>query len=180
VSRCVEPLTDDVSVVQLAQRGDSAAFGRLYSTYARLVHGILISRVPAADVEDLLQDVFMQAMEKLHTLRDPGAFGGWIAAIARHRAVDHLRRRPHTTDLPDNLAAAESGNAQAFELLAVIRTLPDAYRETLALRLVEGLTGPEIAACTGLTPASVRVNLHRGMKQLRERLGILERNVTGA
>ena len=50
-----------------------------------------------------------------------------------------------------------------------IRSLPEAYRETLVLRLVEGMTGPEIAARTGLTAASVRVNLHRGMKMLRER-----------
>ena len=56
-------------------------------------------------------------------------------------------------------------------MLKTIRSLPDAYRETLVLRLVEGLTGPEIADRTGLTPASVRVNLHRGMKLLRDRLG---------
>ena len=61
----------------------------------------------------------------------------------------------------------------ALAVLGVIRTLPEAYRETLVLRLVEGMTGPEIAARTGLTAASVRVNLHRGMKQLRERLGVL-------
>ena len=59
---------------------------------------------------------------------------------------------------------------EARRLLAIVRTLPDAYRETLVLRLVEGLTGPEIAERTGLTPASVRVNLHRGMKLLREKL----------
>ena len=52
----------------------------------------------------------------------------------------------------------------------MIRSLPEAYRETLVLRLVEGMTGPEIAERTGLTPASVRVNLHRGMKMLREKL----------
>jgi RNA polymerase sigma-70 factor (ECF subfamily) len=62
---------------------------------------------------------------------------------------------------------------EALAVLDVIRTLPEAYRETLVLRLVEGMTGPEIAARTGLTAASVRVNLHRGMKQLRERLGVL-------
>jgi RNA polymerase sigma-70 factor (ECF subfamily) len=55
-------------------------------------------------------------------------------------------------------------------VLAVIRSLPEAYREPLILRLVEGMTGGEIAARTGLTPASVRVNLHRGMKQLRRKL----------
>ena len=57
------------------------------------------------------------------------------------------------------------------KLLAIVRSLPEAYRETLVLRLVEGMTGPEIAARTGLTAASVRVNLHRGMKMLREKLG---------
>jgi RNA polymerase sigma-70 factor (ECF subfamily) len=55
-------------------------------------------------------------------------------------------------------------------VLAIVRELPDAYRETLILRLVEGMTGPEIAQRTGLSPGSVRVNLHRGMKLLRERL----------
>ena len=55
-------------------------------------------------------------------------------------------------------------------MLAAIRALPEAYRETLVLRLVEGMTGPEIAERTGLTAGSVRVNLYRGMKQLRERL----------
>ena len=55
-------------------------------------------------------------------------------------------------------------------MIATIRTLPEAYRETLVLRLVEGMTGPEIAERTGLTAASVRVNLHRGMKLLREKL----------
>ncbi len=52
-------------------------------------------------------------------------------------------------------------------MLALIRTLPNAYRETLVLRLVEGLTGPEISERTGMTPGSVRVNLSRGMAQLR-------------
>jgi RNA polymerase sigma-70 factor (ECF subfamily) len=61
---------------------------------------------------------------------------------------------------------------EAAEALRLIRTLPDAYTETLVLRLVEGMTGPEIAERTGLTPASVRVNLHRGMKLLREKLGM--------
>jgi DNA-directed RNA polymerase specialized sigma24 family protein len=55
-------------------------------------------------------------------------------------------------------------------ILGIVRSLSEAYRETLILRLVEGMTGPEIAARTGLTPGSVRVNLHRGMQQLREKL----------
>jgi RNA polymerase sigma-70 factor (ECF subfamily) len=77
-----------------------------------------------------------------------------------------------SVELPDDLAGHDTTESRtdALAVLEVIRTLPDAYRETLVLRLVEGLTGPEIAERTGLTPASVRVNLHRGMKLLRERL----------
>jgi RNA polymerase sigma-70 factor (ECF subfamily) len=60
--------------------------------------------------------------------------------------------------------------AEARAILEVIRSLPEAYSETLVLRLVEGMTGAEIAERTGLTPGSVRVNLHRGMKLLREKL----------
>ena len=71
----------------------------------------------------------------------------------------------------EELAHAERPSAEAAEALEAIRALPEAYRETLVLRLVEGMTGPEIAARTGLQPASVRVNLHRGMKLLREKLG---------
>jgi len=69
------------------------------------------------------------------------------------------------------VAYAEAGTEpEALEVMDTIRAMPDAYRETLILRLVEGLTGPEIAEQTGLTADSVRVNLHRGMKMLREKL----------
>jgi RNA polymerase sigma-70 factor (ECF subfamily) len=55
--------------------------------------------------------------------------------------------------------------------IAAIQSLPEAYRETLMLRFVAGLNGPEIAARTGLTHGSVRVNLHRGVEMLRKKLG---------
>ncbi len=164
-------LSPDVVLVDAARAGDSEAFGRLYASYTRLVHGVLLSRVPRDEVDDLLQDVFLVAFRKLHTLRDPAAFGPWLAMIARNRAHDYYRHTPETAELPDDIAAADPTEAEAAAILELIQTLPDAYRETLVLRLVEGMTGPEIAERTGLTPASVRVNLHRGMKQLREKLG---------
>jgi RNA polymerase sigma-70 factor (ECF subfamily) len=138
-----------------------------------MVHGILLSRVPRREADDLVQDVFLTALRKLHTLRDGATFGPWLAIITRNRATDFLRRARPVGPLPDGLEGRPAGSlAEADEILAVIRTLPEAYRETLAMRLVEQLTGPEIAERTGLTPASVRVNLHRGMKQLRQRLGL--------
>jgi RNA polymerase sigma-70 factor, ECF subfamily len=162
---------DEVRLVEAARTGDRAAFGALYERYVRMVHGLMLARVPHACVDDLVQDVFLMAMRRLSSLRHAAAFGAWLAAIARHRAVDYLRRRPVVeVPLPDEAAGGDADRTEALEILGILRTLPEAYRETLVLRLVEGMTGPEIAERTGLTPASVRVNLNRGMKLLRARL----------
>jgi RNA polymerase sigma-70 factor (ECF subfamily) len=162
----------DARLVEAVRRGDRESFGQLYELYAPMVHGILLARVPWDEVDDLVQDVFLVAFKRINTLREAGAFGGWLAMIARNRAVDFYRRKRETEELPENLAQKSSVDPEAAEALRLIRTLPEAYRETLVLRLVEGMTGPEIAERTGLTPASVRVNLHRGMKLLREKLGM--------
>jgi RNA polymerase sigma-70 factor (ECF subfamily) len=157
-------------VVEAARRGDRTAFGELYHAFARMVHGILLARVPRPDVDDLVHDVFLSALRRLSSLRDPAAFGPWLGMIARNRANDYHRRSRELVELPADLARDDPPEAEALQALEVIRSLPEVYRETLILRLVEGMTGPEIAERTGLTPASVRVNLHRGMKQLREKL----------
>jgi RNA polymerase sigma-70 factor, ECF subfamily len=164
----------EVLLVRSVLAGDCNSFGRLYDIYAPLVHGVLLARVPRSEVDDLVQDIFLHAFKKLHTLRDWAAFGPWIAMIARNRAMDFHRRSRETVEVTDDLRSSDTSIVRAKEILELIRGLPEAYRETLVLRLVEGMTGPEIAARTGLTPASVRVNLHRGMKQLREKLGCQE------
>jgi RNA polymerase sigma-70 factor, ECF subfamily len=174
----IEPPQKETAIefvlVKAVLDGDREAFGRLYDLYAALVHGILLARVPRAEVDDLVQDIFFHAFKKLHTLRDWSAFGPWVAMIARNRAMDFHRRSRATVELSEDLRASDSSTNKAVEILELIRGLPDAYRETLALRLVEGMTGPEIANRTGLTPASVRVNLHRGLKLLREKLRLME------
>ena len=160
----------EARLVEAAQAGDRAAYGRLYDRFAPMVHGLLLSRVPRADVDDLVHDVFLQAMRRQSSLRNAEAFGGWLATIARNRARDHWRRGEDTAPLPAEVAGAPHPEGDALAVLAAIRRLPEAYRETLVLRLVEGMTGPEIAERTGLQPGSVRVNLHRGMQMLREAL----------
>lgn len=163
---------EDARLVRAARVGDSSAFERLYARYAPIVHGLLLARTNANDVEDLVQEVFLTAWRRLDDLRDPAAFGGWVATIARHRAVDVHRRRTADVELPPDLATRANApeSMEARVALDAIRSLPEAYRDTLMLRLVEGLSGPEIAQRTGLTAASVRVNLHRGMKLLRAKL----------
>ena len=175
----------DPAVVERARSGDRRAFAVLHARYARMVHGILLTRLAAADAEDATQDVFLLAWQRLGDLSDPAAFGGGLAHVARNHAID-VGRKARRRRLVDSLLAAWDGscawmglgavsgafaNQDAGRILDTIRGLPEAYRETLAMRLVEGLSGPEISELTGLTPGSVRVNLHRGMELLSAQLG---------
>jgi len=172
----VPAIPEDDGLVRAAAAGDRAAFGELYVRYARLVHGILLSRVPPEEADDLVQDVFLSAMRQLRGLRTVAAFRGWLAAIARNRAMDHFRQSRPRVPLEETMMqeSPRTSGLEALEALDLIRRLPEAYRETMILRLVEGMTGPEIARETGLTADSVRVNLCRGMKMLRGLLGGVE------
>ncbi len=169
------PVRELVAVVTAARRGDRAAFAELYRRFSRAVHGVALTRVQYRDAGDLVQDTFAIALERLPQLLDDAAFPGWLLSIARHRAIDHLRVQRQTEELIDAPSdVRHSASAEVAQVLEALRGLPEAYQETMVLRLVEGMTGPEIAEQTGLSPGSVRVNLHRGMKLLRERLGIVQ------
>ncbi|MGZ3438002.1 MAG: RNA polymerase sigma factor [Polyangia bacterium] len=163
-------------LIRSAAAGDQRAFAELHARYAGMVHAILLARLPPAEAEDQVQEVFLVAWKKLGQLDDPAGFGAWLGTIARNRAVDSWRRRRPTEALPDawpdDQRASSSDVAEVRHVLDAIRSLPDAYRETLVMRLCEGMSGPEIAAVTGLEPGSVRINLHRGMKLLRDKLGV--------
>ena len=174
----VTEMSTDEALVSAARAGDRPAFGLLYDRYARMVHGILLCRVPPRDVDDLVQEVFLLALRQLRSLRDVSRFGAWLSTITRNRANDFYRKTNPADRATDPVAEEQAENRtndhaveqEAAMTLAVLRTLPETYRESLTLRLVEGLTGPEIAARLGLTHGSVRVNLHRGMQMLREKL----------
>lgn len=163
-----------------ARSGDRAAFRRLYESHAGAVRAVLLARrgVTAADADDLTQEVFLTAWSKLHRLRDPSVFGPWVLSIARRKWLTWLRwgrARPAFRLVGGWEPSRRGGDpvdrgGDAERVLRAIRALPGAYRETLVMRLVEGMSGPMIAARTGLSHGSVRVNLTRGMALLRQRL----------
>ena len=179
---------EEDSLVGAARDGDRAAFGRLYGRYARMVHGILLARVPPREVDDLVQEVFLSALRQLHSLRDLSRFGAWLGTITRNRANDYFRKaipkekvtEPVSEGQAESRTTNSSAEQEAAAILAVVRGLPESYREPLILRLVEGMTGPEIAVRTGLTHGSVRVNLCRGMQLLREKLAETARGTSCA
>ena len=160
-------------VVAAARDGAPGAFDEIHRRFAGVVHGIALAYVRPSDAEDVTQEVFVRVHRTLGTLRDPAAFPAWICRVARNAARDHARsarRRPESAPLPDGRAAppAPAGDDELrARALRCIARLPEAYRETLFLRLAEGLSGPEIAERTGMTGDSVRVNLCRGMAMLR-------------
>ena len=111
--------------MRAAAEGDRGAFGELYVRYARMVHGILLARVPPPEAEDLVQEVFLSAMKQLRGLRTAAAFRGWLGTIARNRAMDHHRRARETTPIELLDPPAPRGAAQdAFLVLDQIRRLP--------------------------------------------------------
>jgi RNA polymerase sigma-70 factor (ECF subfamily) len=168
-----ESVRDVAALVARARRGERDAFAAFHARFARFVHAVLLVHAPRDDVEDLHQEVFVVAWRKLATLREDERASAWLATIARHAAQRRRAGRVDHAPLPAQLedrSAAPRGALDGARLVEILRTLPEAYRETLALRLIEGFDGREIAAATGLTHGSVRVNLHRGMQLLREKL----------
>lgn len=174
LSRQIAPL------VALARRGDRGSWSTLYDLYAPVVHAVLLVRVGSPDADDLTQDVFVAAMRKIGSLRDDAMFVPWLCSMARRRAGTLFRVRSLFRRALPRAAEAKPAHAEApaihetpitpLQLLDAIRSLPEAYHETLALRLIEQLEGQEIARRLGLTHGSVRVNLTRGMKLLRDKL----------
>src|SRR5437764_6415633 len=107
-------------IVRAVAAGDRDAFSRLYADYSRMVHAILLGRVPRRDVDDLVQDVFLTVYTRIRELREPAAFGGWIAAIARNRATDYLRQSREQVDLPAELPGGDAIEAETFAVLDFI------------------------------------------------------------
>jgi RNA polymerase sigma-70 factor (ECF subfamily) len=166
---------DVAASIAAARAGDAAAFAWLYRRFVPIVHGIALARVGPSDADDVVQETFLALHRHVATLRDAAALPGWLCAVAANAAISRRRRRardpaPAVFDDPEARPPAADDAVLRAHVLTAIQALPDAYRTALVWRLVEGLPGPEIAARTGLTPGSVRVNLCKGMAMLRERL----------
>ncbi|WP_351229543.1 RNA polymerase sigma factor [Streptomyces sp. NPDC002133] len=168
--------------VARAQEGDEGAFVRVYQVVQPGLLGYLRGLV-GEDAEDVASDAWLEIARDLGRFRGDGAgFRGWTATIARHRALDHLRkqrRRPQTSlleqdvlELPGGRDTADAAleSVSTEQALALIRSLPQDQAEAVLLRVVVGLDGPAAARVLGKRPGAVRSAAHRGLKRLAERL----------
>lgn len=176
---------DDQELAARAQAGDLTAYETLVTRYQRLVYRVLWSRgTPADDIEELAQDTFVRAWERLSTYDTQLPFKAWLVRVATNLSVDRYRaqmRRPAPVELPEDLDSAshrpgDDPAATAVErerqarLYAELRGLPDAYREALVLRFIEDLSYNEIAATLGIPLGSVKTRIFRGRELLKTRL----------
>ncbi|MDH6441248.1 RNA polymerase sigma factor (sigma-70 family) [Streptomyces sp. SAI-144] len=172
------------AAVARAQDGDENAFAVAYRIMQPGLLGYLRGIV-GEDAEDVASDAWLEIARNLGRFKGDGAgFRGWTATIARHRAVDHLRRqrvRPRSganeQDVLD-LPGPHSTHEQALETLSteraleLVRGLPQDQAEAVLLRVVVGLDGPAAARVLGKRPGAVRTAAHRGLKRLARQLGV--------
>ncbi|MFI6566242.1 RNA polymerase sigma factor [Streptomyces sp. NPDC050534] len=166
------------TAVARAQEGDEASFARAYRIVQPGLLGYLRGIV-GDDAEDVASDAWLEIARDLGRFKGDGAgFRGWTATIARHRALDHLRRqkvRPRSAGFDADvleLAGPHSTHDQALEALSteraleLVRSLPPDQAEAVLLRVVVGLDGPSAARVLGKRPGAVRTAAHRGLKRL--------------
>lgn len=153
----------------MIEAGTRNAHGELH---ARL-RPFVARRVPASDVDDVVQDVFLRLQRGIASLRDEERFGAWVYQVARSAIADHRRsraRHPLTEKEPDEPAA--EADEPAVDLAAYVAPfvamLPSPYREALTLTELEGLTQKEAAEMMGISLSGMKSRVQRGRAQLRQ------------
>jgi RNA polymerase sigma-70 factor (ECF subfamily) len=154
--------------VRQAQAGDRAAFLPLVEAHwQRLVS---LSRSVAGDLEaeDIVQDGLVLAWQRLGRLRDPGAFGSWLARIVLRLSLKKARQRPPSISLeqaPEPAAPADPG--PGVDVARLLAALAPRQRAVMHLTVVEGMSDGEIAPLLGITPGSVRAHRHKARTRLQ-------------
>ena len=157
-------------LMQLAQSGDRRAYAALLEQCERWLRRFFVRRIPPSALDDLVQDTLMSVHRKRDSYDPQRPFLPWLAAIARYRWVDHLRKvyRADETELPAEISV----DPQAEEVVAKVSIdrllghLPDRQASAIRLVKIDGLSIEESSAQMGQTPSWVKVNIHRGFKKL--------------
>lgn len=171
--------TDDVT---LAARGDRRAFERVYREHANRVFSVCVRMVgDRGKAEELTQDVFVRAWEKLETFRAEAQFSTWLHRLAVNVVLNDRqaegRRRKRMDDGVEDMDAIAYGDVRplpvpglSLDLEAAIAALPNGARKVFVLHDVEGYTHEEIGEMLGVTAGGCKAQLHRARMLLRRML----------
>lgn len=175
-----------VATVRRAQAGDREALGELMERYERAVYAIALRRLSNhAEAQELCQEVFVQAIEKIGQLREPAAFGGWLRSIANRMAINRaIRRGPRLTAEPDALEASyvehqtPLGNVLASEAQSQVRAglnrLGKLDRQTLVAFYMNGRSLLEMSDEFASPVGTIKRRLHVARKRLARELAEME------
>jgi RNA polymerase sigma-70 factor, ECF subfamily len=163
-------------LLQLALDGDATAYASFLNILSGYLRGMLRRRLRSFedDIEDVLQEVLLALHNGLHTYRNRVPFSAWLAAIVRHKVADFLRAHAHREALHDPLddemelfAVFEADSLEARrDVDRLLDHLPERQRASIRHVRLQGLSVAETATLTGLTEATVKVGIHRGIKAL--------------
>jgi RNA polymerase sigma-70 factor (ECF subfamily) len=169
-----------LEIVRRAQSGDVAAFESLYRQHSPRIYALCL-RLQAGDRNDateLMQDVFIRAWRRLSTFRGDSAFGSWLHRLAVNTMLENARsdrrRTARVLSMEDTSrlagAARSSGVDMRMEMDEAIASLPKGARVAFVLHDVEGYQHQEIAQQLSVTVGTVKAQLHRARRLLREKL----------
>ena len=177
----VVPDLPDRLQVERARRGDAAAFGALVRRHYRAAYAVALAVLGnPMDAEDVCQDAFLRALERLDSLRKPERFSAWLLQIVRNQARNFrsYRRLRSARPLDESSAAADEDPAREAERQELRRELESALsglseieREVVLLHDLEGWKHREIAEALGLSEGMSRQHLMGARRLLRDRLG---------
>jgi len=163
----------DLELVKDTLAGREQAFELLVQRYERLVRATALSIVKDRHLAgDIAQESFVRAYRRLHTLREPAAFGAWLTRITHRCALDTATRRRSELPLEEGLAEAIEGRNGHLEedqqaLLAAVMRLPTGEREVVMLRYFDGHTVKDVASIAGRSVGTVTKQLSRAHQHLR-------------
>ena len=164
-------------MMRLARQGDEEAYRRLLGEVARWLRGIVRRGLVSAgrgvaDSEDIVQEALLAMHLKRETWDESQPIGPWLRAIARHKLLDHLRRRGFhdhldLDDYADSPQAAVDADASAgIDSRQMLATLPERQRRIVEEISLEGRQAADVATRLGMSEGAVRVALHRALKAL--------------
>jgi RNA polymerase sigma-70 factor (ECF subfamily) len=171
--------TSDQSLVTAIRSGDEGAMAALYDRYSPIVYSVALRVLQdTAAAEDVLQEVFMQLWRKPEAFdASRGNLAAWLAVIARHRAIDALRRRRPENDIENVVVSVEpdlASDADRSRAMAKVRDALGAMaapqRSALEMAYFEGLTHSEIADKTGEPLGTIKTRIRTGLLSLRKAL----------
>ena len=178
----------DTELIRRTLEGDESAFGFLVDKYKGSVHALAYRKVSDFHTaEEITQDTFLKAYQKLSTLKDPGRFPGWLYVIAARCCLSWFRQNRLPTESFDKVEGEV--NAQSWtkytdtrlreEVHDALASLPESEQTVLTLYYMAGMTSEEIGRFIGTSCGAIRDRLYRARMHLKEELTMIEQTLGG-